>query len=72
MAWLRPPKHQNPSFKKIASEVKHILELPSVKERFDELGTTAVSSTPDQFDKLIATGVIEFSRLAKLSGIKSE
>ena len=43
-----------------------------MKERFDELGTTAVSSTPDQFDKLIAAEIIEFARLAKLSGIKPE
>lgn len=69
---VAPAKTPKSILQKIASEVKRILELPSVKERFDELGTTAVSSTPDQFDKLIATEVIEFSRLAKLSGIKAE
>jgi tripartite-type tricarboxylate transporter receptor subunit TctC len=69
---VAPAKTPKSILQKIASEVKRILELPSVKERFDELGTTAVSSTPDQFDKLIASEVIEFSRLAKLSGIKAE
>lgn len=69
---VTPAKTPKSILQKIASEVKRILELPSVKERFDELGTTAVSSTPDQFDKLIAAEVIEFSRLAKLSGIKAE
>jgi tripartite-type tricarboxylate transporter receptor subunit TctC len=69
---VAPAKTPKPILQKIASEVKRILELPSVKERFDELGTTAVSSTPEQFDKLIAVEIIEFARLAKLSGIKPE
>ncbi len=69
---VAPAKTPKPILQKIAAEVKRILELPSVKERFDELGTTAVSSTPEQFDKLIAAEIIEFARLAKLSGIKPE
>lgn len=69
---VAPAKTPKPILQKIALEVKRILELPAVKERFDELGTTAVSSTPEQFDKLIASEIIEFARLAKLSGIKPE
>ena len=69
---MAPAKTPKPILQKIALEVKRILELPSVKERFDELGTTPVSSTPEQFDKLIASEIIEFARLAKLSGIKPE
>ncbi len=69
---IAPAKTPKPILQKISAEVKRILELPSVKERFDELGTTAVSSTPEQFDKLIASEIVEFARLAKLSGIKPE
>lgn len=69
---VAPAKTPKVILQKISTEVKRILELPSVKERFDELGTTAVSSTPEQFDKLIAAEIIEFARLAKLSGIKPE
>ena len=69
---VAPAKTPKAILQKISAEVKRILELPSVKERFDELGTTAVSSTPEQFDKLIAAEIIEFARLAKLSGIKPE
>ena len=69
---VAPAKTPKVILQKIALEVKRILELPSVKERFDELGTTAVSSTPEQFDKLIASEIVEFARLAKLSGIKPE
>ncbi len=69
---VAPAKTPKAILQKIALEVKRILELPSVKERFDELGTTAVSSTPEQFDKLIASEIIEFARLAKMSGIKPE
>ena len=69
---VTPAKTPKVILQKIALEVKRILELPSVKERFDELGTTAVSSTPEQFDKLIASEIVEFARLAKLSGIKPE
>lgn len=69
---VAPAKTPKFILQKIASEVKRIQELPSVKERFDELGTTAISSTPEQFDKLIASEIIEFARLAKLSGIKPE
>ena len=69
---VAPAKTPKAILQKVSAEVKRILELPSVKERFDELGTTAVSSTPEQFDKLIASEIIEFARLAKLSGIKPE
>jgi len=69
---LAPAKTPKPILQKIYAEVKRILELPSVKERFDELGTTAVSNTPEQFDALIAAEILEFARLAKASGIKPE
>ena len=69
---LAPGKTPKPILQKIYAEVKRILELPEVKERFAELGTVAVSSTPDQFDKMIAAEITEFSRLAKASGIKPE
>ena len=69
---VAPAKTPKVILQKIAMEVKRILELPSVKDRFDELGTTAVSSTPEQFDKLIASEIVEFARLAKMSGIKPE
>jgi tripartite-type tricarboxylate transporter receptor subunit TctC len=69
---LAPAKTPKPILQKIALEVKRILDLQSVKERFDELGTAAVSTTPEQFDKLIASEITEFARLAKLSGIKPE
>jgi tripartite-type tricarboxylate transporter receptor subunit TctC len=69
---LAPSKTPKPILQKISAEVKRILELPSVKERFDELGTTAVSSTPEQLDHLIATEIVAFAKLAKASGIKPE
>lgn len=69
---VAPAKTPKPILQKIALEVKRILELPNVKERFDELGTTAVSNTPEQFDKFIAAEIADFSRLAKQSGIKPE
>ena len=69
---LAPAKTPKPIVQKIYAEVKRILELPSVKNRFDELGTTAISSTPEQFDALIAAEILEFARLAKASGIKPE
>jgi tripartite-type tricarboxylate transporter receptor subunit TctC len=69
---MAPAKTPKLILQKIALEVKRILELPNVKDRFDELGTTAVSSTPEQFDKFIAAEIIDFARLAKQSGIKPE
>ncbi len=69
---MAPAKTPKPILQKIALEVKRILELPNVKERFDELGTTAISNTPEQFDKFIAAEITDFARLAKLSGIKPE
>lgn len=69
---MAPAKTPKPILQKIALEVKRILELPNVKDRFDELGTTAVSSTPEQFDKFIASEIVDFARLAKQSGIKPE
>jgi tripartite-type tricarboxylate transporter receptor subunit TctC len=69
---MAPAKTPKPILQKIALEVKRILELPNVKERFDELGTTTVSNTPEQFDKFIATEIADFARLAKQSGIKPQ
>lgn len=69
---LAPAKTPKPVIQKIYAEVKRILDMPEVKERFSDLGTVAISSTPEQFDKMIAAEIIEFARLAKASGIKPE
>jgi tripartite-type tricarboxylate transporter receptor subunit TctC len=56
----------------IAQEVKRINQLPDVKERYAGLGLEPISSSPDEFDKLIKAQVSELIRIAKVAKITAE
>jgi tripartite-type tricarboxylate transporter receptor subunit TctC len=57
---------------KINAEVVNILKQPEVRQRFAPLGISPVTSSPEDFDKLITSEIATFNRLAKAANIKPE
>jgi tripartite-type tricarboxylate transporter receptor subunit TctC len=69
---LAPAKTPKAIIDKINAEVVNILKQPEVRQRFAPLGISPVTSSPEEFDKLIANEIATFNRLAKAANIKPE
>jgi tripartite-type tricarboxylate transporter receptor subunit TctC len=69
---LAPSKTPKAIIDKINAEVVNILKQPEVRQRFAPLGISPVTSSPEEFDKLIANEIAAFNRLAKAANIKPE
>ena len=57
---------------KIQAQTVLALKQPQVVQRFNSLGTEAVTSTPESFDQLIKDEIQLFKKLATASGIKAD
>jgi tripartite-type tricarboxylate transporter receptor subunit TctC len=55
---------------KISSEVRRIVQMPDVKNRFATLGADAQGNTPEQFASFIDAEIKKWSRVVKESGTK--
>jgi tripartite-type tricarboxylate transporter receptor subunit TctC len=69
---LAPAKTPKAILDKINAEVVNILKQPEVRQRFAPLGISPITNSPDEFDKLIASEIAAFYRLAKAANIKPE
>jgi tripartite-type tricarboxylate transporter receptor subunit TctC len=69
---LAPAKTSKAILDKINAEVVNILKQPEVRLRFAPLGISPVTSSPEDFDKLITSEISAFNRLAKAANIKPE
>jgi len=69
---LAPAKTPAKVIQQINADVGVILKSPEIGQRLKPLGTQALTSTPAEFDKLIAEEVESFVRLSRAAGIKSE
>ena len=67
---LAPAKTPRAIVEKLNAEIGTILKQPEVRQRFGPLGIEPVTSSPEEFDKLIANEVAVFTRLAKAGNIK--
>jgi tripartite-type tricarboxylate transporter receptor subunit TctC len=67
---LAPAKTPRAIVDKLSAEIGQILKQPEVRQRFGPLGIEPVTSSPEEFDKLIANEVATFTRLAKAGNIK--
>jgi tripartite-type tricarboxylate transporter receptor subunit TctC len=67
---LAPAKTPRAVVDKLSAEIASILKQPEVRQRFGPLGIEPVTSSPEEFDKLIANEVATFTRLAKAGNIK--
>jgi tripartite-type tricarboxylate transporter receptor subunit TctC len=69
---LAPAKTPKAIVDKLQAEVANILKQPEVRQRFAPLGFAPVTNSPEEFDKLIANEIANFTRLAKAANIKPE
>jgi tripartite-type tricarboxylate transporter receptor subunit TctC len=67
---LAPAKTPRAIVEKLSAEIGTILKQPEVRQRFGPLGIEPVTSSPEEFDKLIANEISTFTRLAKAANIK--
>ncbi len=67
---LAPAKTPRAIVDKLNAEIGTILKQPEVRQRFGPLGIEPVTSSPEEFDKLIVNEVATFTRLAKAGNIK--
>jgi tripartite-type tricarboxylate transporter receptor subunit TctC len=67
---LAPAKTPRAIVDKLSAEIAAILKQAEVRQRFGPLGIEPVTSSPEEFDKLIANEVATFTRLAKAGNIK--
>ena len=58
--------------KRIADEVAAIVKLPDVKQRFDEMGTIPVGSTPAEFESFIGTETTKWGKVIRDAKITAE
>jgi tripartite-type tricarboxylate transporter receptor subunit TctC len=67
---LAPAQTPRAIVEKLSAEIGTILKQPEVRQRFGPLGIAPVTSSPEEFDKLIANEISTFTRLAKAANIK--
>ena len=58
--------------KRVADEVTAIVALPDVKQRFDEMGTIPVGSTPAEFETFITTETAKWGKVIRDAKITAE
>ena len=58
--------------KQLNTAVREVLALPEVKERFDNLGSRIVASTPEEFGKYLAAERTKWADTVKAAGIQKE
>jgi tripartite-type tricarboxylate transporter receptor subunit TctC len=67
---LAPAKTPWTIVAKLNQEIRRILELPELKQRWAPLGLEPTPSSPEQFNKLVADEVAAFTRIARAANIK--
>ena len=55
---------------RVATEVRAILAIPEVRERFSELGFDVVGSTPEEFADFLRSENAKWKRIAEIAGTK--
>ena len=67
---LAPAKTPRSVVAQLNAEIVRILKEPDVKARLAPLGTEPATSSPEEFDKMIAAEVASFTRVARAANIK--
>ena len=69
---LAPSKTPRRIVNQLASEIRHILDMPDTKERIASQGAVAKWSTPEEFDKLVHEEIKTRMKVWKAAGVKPE
>lgn len=69
-AVLAPAGTSNAIIKRLNGEIAKALAAPDVKERFSELGSDAISSTPKELGVFTRSEIVKWAKVMKFAGIK--
>ena len=69
---LAPAGTPAPIIDRLAREIAAVLQLPEIKETYEQAGVEPTSSTPEQFAAFIRSEIPRWGRLVRISGITSE
>ena len=69
LAWLAPSGTPLAIRNQISAEMKRVLALPDIKERFDNFGFTLAPSTPEQHEKNLRADIESFTKVGRQIGL---
>ena len=72
LAWLAPAGTPVAIRAKISEEMKRVLALPDVKERFENFGFTVAPTTPEQHEKNLRADIESFTKVGRQIGLRSK
>jgi tripartite-type tricarboxylate transporter receptor subunit TctC len=67
---VAPKATPAPIIDKLNREVVHILSEPDVREKFNQTGNFAVTSTPEEFDAFIRKEAARWEKVLREAGIR--
>jgi tripartite-type tricarboxylate transporter receptor subunit TctC len=70
LAWLAPSSTPLAIRRQISAEMKRVLALPDIKERFDSLGLVVIPSTPEEHEKNLRADIESFTKIAQQVGLR--
>ena len=72
LAWLAPAGTPLEVRRKISEEMKRVLALPDIKERFDNFGFNLAPSTPEQHEKNLRADIEAFTKVGQQIGLRGK
>ena len=69
LAWLAPSGTPLAIRSKISAEMKRVMALPDIKERFDNFGFTLAPTTPEQHEKNLRADIEAFTKVGRQIGL---
>jgi tripartite-type tricarboxylate transporter receptor subunit TctC len=72
LAWLAPSGTPLAIRTKISEEMKRVLALPDVKERFDNFGFNLAPNTPDEHEKNLRADIEAFTKVGRQIGLRTK
>ena len=70
LAWLAPGGTPPAVRRKISDEMKRVLALPDIKERFDNMGFHLAPTTPDEHEKNLRADIESFTKVGRQIGLR--
>jgi tripartite-type tricarboxylate transporter receptor subunit TctC len=75
VAWnaiIAPANTPAPIVDKLSKAIAEIMRMPEVADRFKQMGTTPVGSTPEELRAFMASDIKKFDDIVKAANIKAE
>ena len=67
---LAPAGTPRPLLHQISKDVRRVLDIPEVKERFALMSFVPGGSTPEEFEKIVRKDIEVFGRMVRLAGLR--